>query len=46
VVSGPKVCPLAASLLIVDVIFLTISYRFKRMKKNAPNPYVNFFMRY
>jgi hypothetical protein len=36
----------ASLLIVVGVIFLTISYRFKKMRKNVPNPYVNFFMRY
>ena len=36
----------ASLLIVVGIVFLTISYRFKKMKRNTPNPYINFFMRY
>ena len=36
----------ASVLIVIGLIFVSISWRFKRMKKNMPNPYVDFFMRH
>ena len=36
----------ASVLIIIGVILITLSYRFKKMRRNTPDPYTNFFMRF
>jgi drug/metabolite transporter (DMT)-like permease len=36
----------ASLLIMIGVLLLSVSYRYKKMSKNTDNPYMNFFMRF